>query len=59
MLIGREQDGVDGAESIGAERRALGLRECALADRIAARRIEGRVGQHAQPADLQDRRRAA
>ena len=59
MLVVREQDGVDRTYLARLERRPFGLGEHALADRIVARRIEGRVGEDADAADLEDRRRAA
>jgi hypothetical protein len=59
MLVVQEQDGVDRSELARLERRPLGLRQHARADRVGAPRVEGRVGQDADAADLDEHARAA
>jgi hypothetical protein len=52
MLVVREQHGVDRSELARVERRPLGLREQALADRVVTRLVEGRIGQQPNAAEL-------
>jgi hypothetical protein len=59
MLVVREQDRVNSPELGRAACRSLGLGQRPLSDRKVARRIEGRIEEESNAAELQQRGRAA